>query len=83
MRNTREYDEYFVPGFDLFMLTPGELATRALALAEVSCRRAGRTLGPLDGPAARTALRAVRPAAAFHRRAEAEAAAHTCLRSIP
>lgn len=83
MRNKREADEYAVPDFDLFMLTLGELTARALALAELSCRRAEQTAGPLDGPAARTALRAVRLAVAFHRRTEAEAAAHTCLRSIP
>ncbi|MEU5185406.1 hypothetical protein AB0G49_35840 [Streptomyces longwoodensis] len=63
---------YFAPEPDLFMLTPRELADRALALAEACCRRAEQDTGPLDSPAVRTALRAVRLAVRTGQRAAAD-----------
>jgi putative transposase len=57
---SRAEELYFDPEPDLFMLTPRELADRALHLAEVCCRRAERDAGPLDAPAVRTAFRSVR-----------------------
>jgi hypothetical protein len=62
---------YFDPEPDLFMLTPRELADRALALAGTCCHRAGHDTA-LDTPAVRTALRAVRLAVRLGQRAEAD-----------
>lgn len=69
---SRAEELYFDPEPDLFMLTPRELADRALTLAEASCRRAEHDAGPLDTPAVRTAFRAVRLAVRLGQRAAAD-----------
>jgi hypothetical protein len=71
VKPARAEELYFDPEPDLFMLTPRELADRALALAELSCRRAEHDAGPLDTPAVRTAFRAVRLAVRLGERAAA------------
>ncbi|WP_028805456.1 hypothetical protein [Streptomyces sp. 142MFCol3.1] len=75
MKPTRAAELYFDPEPDLFMLTPREMAVRALALAEVCCRRAEQGAGALDTPAVRTALRAVRLAVRLGQRAAADESA--------
>ncbi|MEV6013587.1 hypothetical protein AB0M29_43430 [Streptomyces sp. NPDC051976] len=75
MNPSRAEELYFDPEPDLFMLTPRELADRALSLAEVCCRRAEHDAGPLDTPAVRTAFRAVRLAVRTGQRAAAEESA--------
>ncbi|WHM40906.1 hypothetical protein [Streptomyces sp. BPTC-684] len=70
MKPTRAEELHFDPEMDLFMLTEHELARRALALADVCCRRAGERLGIPDGSAVRTALRAVHLAVRLARRAD-------------
>ncbi|MEN8654104.1 hypothetical protein ABCR94_26795 [Streptomyces sp. 21So2-11] len=69
--------------FDLFMLTPGQLAQRALALADRCCRRASKTSGPSEMAAVRTAFRAVDLVLRLARRAETTACRDTVTRSIP
>ncbi|MDQ1042055.1 hypothetical protein [Streptomyces sp. V4I2] len=92
MKPTRAEELYFDPEPDLFMLTPRELADRALALAEGSCHRADHDAGTLDTPAVRTALRAVRLAVRLGQRAAADDSAELaaaqaqfcpCSRRIP
>ncbi|WP_298571354.1 hypothetical protein [Streptomyces luteogriseus] len=75
MKPSRAEELYFDPEPDLFMLTPRELADRALALAEVCCRRAEQDAGALDAPAVRIALRTVRLAVRLGQRAEADESA--------
>lgn len=75
MKPSRAEELYFDPEPDLFMLTPRELADRALALAEVCCRRAEQDADPLDAPAVRTAFRAVRLAVRTGQRAAADESA--------
>ncbi|WP_438297140.1 hypothetical protein [Streptomyces sp. HUAS TT7] len=75
MKPTRAEELYFDPEPDLFMLTPRELANRALHLAEACCRRAEQDAGPLDAPAVRTAFRAVRLAVRLAARASADESA--------
>ncbi|MEV0177670.1 hypothetical protein AB0I00_42085 [Streptomyces sp. NPDC050803] len=72
MKPTRAEELYFDPEPDLFMLTPRELADRALRLAGVCCHRAEHDAGALDAPAVRTALRAVRLAVRLGLRAAAD-----------
>ncbi|MFJ9380211.1 hypothetical protein [Streptomyces sp. NPDC101455] len=72
MKPSRAEELYFDPEPDLFMLTPRELADRALTLAGACCRRAERGTGALDTPAVRTALRTVRLAVRLGQRAEAD-----------
>lgn len=69
MKPSRAEELYFDPEPDLFMLTPRELADRALHLAGVCCHRAEQDAGALDTPAVRTALRAVRLAVRLGQRA--------------
>lgn len=73
MKPSRAEELYFDPEPDLFMLTPRELADRALA--EVCCRRAEQDADPLDAPAVRTAFRAVRLAVRTGQRAAADESA--------
>ena len=75
VKPSRAEELYFDPEPDLFMLTPRELADRALALAEVCCRRAEQDAGALDAPAVRIALRTVRLAVRLGQRAEADESA--------
>ncbi|SHN32385.1 hypothetical protein [Streptomyces yunnanensis] len=75
MKPTRAAELYFDPEPDLFMLTPRELADRALALAEACCHRAEHDADALNAPAVRTALRAVRLAVRLGRRAAADESA--------
>ncbi|QIY60418.1 MULTISPECIES: hypothetical protein [unclassified Streptomyces] len=75
MKPTRAAELYFDPEPDLFMLTPRELADRALTLAEVCCRRAEQDADPLDTPAVRTAFRAVRLAVRLAHRVAADESA--------
>lgn len=75
MKPSRAEELHFDPEPDLFMLTPRELADRALALAEVSCRRSEHDAGALDTLAVCTAFRAVRPAVRLGRRAAADESA--------
>ncbi|MFJ3309572.1 hypothetical protein ACIPSA_42385 [Streptomyces sp. NPDC086549] len=74
MKPTRAEELYFGPESDLFMLTPRELADRALALAEVCCHRAEQDAA-LDTPAVRTAFRAIRLAVRLGQRTEADESA--------
>jgi hypothetical protein len=75
VKPSRAEELYFDPEPDLFMLTPRELADRALTLAEVCCRRAEQDAGPLDTPAVRTAFRSVRLAVRLAARAVADTSA--------
>ncbi|QCX82563.1 hypothetical protein C9F11_45005 (plasmid) [Streptomyces sp. YIM 121038] len=72
MKPSRAEELYFDPEPDLFMLTPRELAGRALHLAGVCCHRAEHAAGALGTPAVRTALRAVRLAVRLGQRAAAD-----------
>jgi hypothetical protein len=69
VKPSRAEELYFNPEPDLFMLTPRELADRALRLAGLSCHRAEQETGALDTPTVRTALRAVRLAVRLGQRA--------------
>jgi hypothetical protein len=69
VKPSRAEELYFDPEPDLFMLTPRELADRALALAGACCRRAEPDA---DTPAVRTALRMVRLAVRLGQRAAAD-----------
>jgi transposase InsO family protein len=72
VKPSRAEELYFDPEPVLFMLTPRELADRALALAGACCHRAEHDAGALEAPAFRTALRAVRLAVRLGQRATAD-----------